>query len=378
MIMKSFKSALLLLTIFLASCVQTDEIENIGIINAQGMDLTASENIKSTFVVFQFTAQSEAITKTIQGEGITVEGAMEDAAHTSMYPLVPGKLKLTLFGEEMAKKGVFSLLDTQARDTRVPDSMYLAVGKPNAEEILSTNGEELSVDPGQYLYDLIHNHTNDHNIPRKTLQDFLRIYYDVGMDNILPIFKIEDDMPKHVGGALFHGDKMVGEITNDEIVYINLIQRTVRDKLHEIELPIEPFESYLEPRQKGKSDTIKVAFMIDKGTSKVNLTDVNALQFDSTTTLNLSLLEQSAGLVLDEVQAIQVLEKEIKKKLEKELDMVLEKLQTHKCDPFGFGLMYKETKEGKKITEKEWHELFPTIKVSFNIDVTLIRHGVTD
>lgn len=378
MIKKCSKFTFLLLTIFLASCIQTDEIESSGIINAQGMDVTSSEKIKSTFVVFQFTAQSDAITKIIKGEGETVEGAIEDAEHTSMYRLVPGKLKLTLFGEDMAKKGIFPLLDTQARDTRIPDLMYLAVGNPTAEEILSTDEKELSVDPGQYLYDTIYNHTNDHNIPRKTLQDFLRIYYDVGQDNVLPIFKINDDMPKNVGGALFQGDKMVAEISNQEITYINLIQRTVKNKLHEMKLPIEQFETYIEPRRKGKSDVIKVAFVILKGKSKIKLTDVNELQYETNTTLKISLLEQSAGLLLADDQAIDIFEKEIQEQLEQEMDKILDKVQAHKSDPFGFGLMYKETKEGANITETEWQEKFPTIKVKFNIDVTLIRHGVTD
>lgn len=378
MIKKRCKSVLLLLTIFLASCVQPEEIENIGIINAQGMDLLPSEKIKSTLVVFQFTAQSDSITKVIKGEGSTVEGAIEDAEHTSLYRLAPGKLKLTLFGEELAKQGIFSLLDTQSRDTRVPDLMYLAIGKPTAEEILSTKEKDLSIDPGQYLYDIIYNHSNDHNIPRKTLQDFLRIYYDVGQDNVLPTFKIEDKMPKHDGGALFVGDKMVGEISNKEITYINLIQRTVKNQLLELELPIEPFEPYLEARQKGKSDVLKVAFIIDKGNSKVKLTDINELKFETNSSLNLSLLEQSGGLKLESIDAIQALEQEIQKKLEKNLEKILKKSQDYQSDPFGYGLIYKKTEEGKNMKETEWRDKFPTIDVSFNVNVSLVRHGVTD
>lgn len=378
MIKKHSKFVFLFLTIFLVSCVETEEIESSGIINAQGMDITSSDKIKSTLVVFQFTAQSDAITKIIKGEGYTVEGAIEDAEHSSLYRLVPGKLKLTLFGEELAKQGVFSLMDTQARDTRVPDLMYLAVGKPNAEEILSIDEKELSLDPGQYLYDIIYNHSRDHNIPRKSLQDFLRIYYDVGQDNILPTFKMVDDMPKNDGGAIFSGDKMVGEISNKEIIYVNLIQRTVENQVLELKLPIEPFEPFIEPRQKGKSEVLNVAVVIENGKSNVKLIDIDALKYETNTTIKLSLLEQSGGVVLQDPKAIETLEDEIKKKLVQNMDKTLEKVKDYKSDPFGFGLIYKKTQQGKNMSENEWREKFPAIDVSFNIDVKLIRHGVTD
>ena len=97
-----------MLSLFLVSCIETQQIEKLGIINAVGVDTTDNNLLELTLVIFQFTAQSKEVSKIISGKGKTVKGAGEDAVHESVYKLASGKLKVTLFGKEMAKKG-FSL-----------------------------------------------------------------------------------------------------------------------------------------------------------------------------------------------------------------------------------------------------------------------------
>lgn len=372
-------TSLLLLSFILVSCVQTQEIENIGIINAQGVDLMEDGSLETTLVVFQFSAQSDSITKIISGKGKTVEGAIEDAEHSSMYRLVPGKIKLTLFGEEASKKGVLPLLDAQARDTRVPDLMYLAIAKPTSKELLSIDEKNLSVDIGQFLHDLIENHTSDHNIPRKTLQDFLRIYYDVGQDNVLPIFEIKDDTAKHTSVALFMGDRVVGELSNNEIMYVNLMDRHVKEELMELTLPLEPFEKYLEDRENSEHrDPLNIAITVQSGKSKTKLVDFDHVKFETNTKLKVRLMEQSSGVVLQDSKATKLLEKEIEKEMERNFEKLLDKVTKLEADPFGYGRYYKKDRKGKDLTKKEWRKLMHSMHVDFNVDVELIRHGAID
>src|SRR5699024_11347687 len=132
------------------------------------------------------------------------------AYKTAILKLTPRKIKLTLFGREYAEQVILPLLDTHARDARIPDLMYLAVSDTTAKETLTINEKNIPVDIGQFLRELIENHSRDHNIPRKTLQDFLRIYYDIGQDNVLPLFELVDGIPKLESIAVFKGDQLVG------------------------------------------------------------------------------------------------------------------------------------------------------------------------
>lgn len=370
-------SLLLLFSLLLSSCIQAQEIEKIGIINARGMDVEKEGLFKTTLIVFQFSTQAKEITRVITGEGKTVGGAMEDAEHASVFKLVPGKIKLSLYGREMAEQGILSLMDTQARDARIPDLMYLAVSTTTANEMLSIDEKKIPVDVGKFLHGIIENHSTDHNIPRKTLQDFLRIYYDVGQDNVLPLFEIKDEVPKHSGSALFQGDKMIGELKNEETLLINLMDRIVRKQAIEVILPLEPFESYLENREYRDKDA-KFVFEIKNGRSKTKLVDDDKLLFETNTKIIMRLTEQSAGIFLKEKKVTELIEKEVQKEIENRFEKLLAKLQELGVDPFGYGRYYNSSPKGKDLTRKEWREKLPTIQVKFNVEVDLVGHGVTD
>src|SRR5690625_2720238 len=240
---------LLLLSILMTGCIEPEQIEKIGIINARGLDLE-NDLLETTVVIYQFSSESDSISKTRTGKGQTVRGAMEDTEHTTSFRLTPGKIKIEMFGKEIAEKGIFPYLDTLARDAQMSDLMYLTISDTSAKEILSTDEELMSKNVGQFLYELIKNETTGHNIPRKTLHDFFRIYYDTGQDNILPIFELHEGVPRQKAIAVLQGDKFIGEIESENAVLINLMNSTITRQILEVNLPLEPFEDYIETKEK--------------------------------------------------------------------------------------------------------------------------------
>src|SRR5699024_823579 len=372
-------SLILLLSILLTGCIEAEEIEKLGLINARGVDTGEDNLLETTLVVFEFSAQSEDNTKIIPGRGKTIKGAMEDAEHASVVKLAPGKDKITLFGRETAEQGILPLVDTHARAARIPDLMYLAVSDTTAKETLTISEKNIPEDTGHFLREMIENHARDHNIPRKTLQDFLRIYYDIGQDNVLPLFELREGIPQLNDIAVFKGDQVVGELTNEEAVLINLMDRTVKEQLVEFSLPLEPFKQYLEKKgvEKGKED-VDLTVLIQKGNSETKLIDQENLVFQTETDLELRLVEQNAGIVLKDNHVIKLLEKEVEKKIKAEFEKLLKKLQKLESDAFGYGRYYKASLKGKDITREEWREKFPEIDVKFNVNADIIRHGVTE
>jgi len=377
--MKGNIVSLLLLSILLTGCIETQEIEKLGLINARGVDTSEDNLLETTLVVFQFSSQSAENTQIIPGRGKTIKGAAQDAARTSVFKLAPGKNKITLFGREIAEQGIISLLDTQARDARIPDLMYLAVSDTTAKEILTVNEKKIPVDVGQFLHEAIENHTYDHNIPRKTLQDFLQIYHDIGQDNVLPLFGLVNGIPKLESAVVFKGDQLVGEITPEEAILINFMDRTLKEKLMELSLPLEPFKGYLENREERRNEeNFDLTVLIQKGNSKTNLTDQENLVFQTETDLELRLVEQNAGIVLKDNRVIQLLEKEVEKKIKAEFEKLLKKLQKLESDAYGYGRYYKSSLKGKELTREEWQEKFPEIDVKFNVNAKIIRHGTKE
>src|SRR5699024_1979665 len=103
--------------------------------------------------------EKKPFTQIRSGRGHTLKQSLEDAEHQSAYRLTAGKTKIELFGTEIAKQGILPYLDTIARDAQIADMMYLAIGVPNAKEIVSMDTSKLTTDVGQYVYNLIKERT---------------------------------------------------------------------------------------------------------------------------------------------------------------------------------------------------------------------------
>lgn len=368
---------LFLLVLSLSGCIESQEIERLDLVNARGVDDAEDGLLETSLVSFQFTGQSTDVTNIISARGRTLKGTLDRAENKSVFNLAPGKTKVTIYGKQIAKKGILPLLDTQARDARINDNMYLAVSSTTAKEILYLDEEELDVNVGQYLYELIYDHSRDHNFPRETLQNFIRTYYASGQDNILPLFEISKSKPKLSGIAVFRGDKLVGELEVSEGIFINLINRSVKDQRLEISLPMEPFKAYLQGKTSLQHKKIETAYEITDGKSKTKLVDEKDLSFQTKTNIKLRLTEISANINLGE-NTIKLIEKELEKKIENHFEDLLSKLKDLKADSLGYGKYYTSTKRGQHTTPEEWQQKFPKINVDFNVDVHILRHGMEE
>src|SRR5690625_7208821 len=110
--MKGNIVSLLLLSILLTGCIETQEIEKLGLINARGVDTSEDNLLETTLVVFQFSSQSAENTQIIPGRGKTIKGAAQDAARTSAFKLAAGKNQITWFGRERGEKGLKCHIET--------------------------------------------------------------------------------------------------------------------------------------------------------------------------------------------------------------------------------------------------------------------------
>lgn len=370
---------LCILSILLSSCIKPEQIEKIGIINTAGLDVAEDELLEATLVIFQFSPYSNKTSQVRYGKGYTVRDAIGDVEHSTSYKLTPGKMKVQMFGKDIVKKGIAPYLDVLTRNAQITDRLFLTVSDTTAKEILSIDEKKLSKDVGQYLFELIENESTINNIPRKTLQDFFRVYYKIGKDNVLPIFDMQEGVPKQNAIAILRGDKYVGEISNEQSILINLMNNKITDQLISVTLPVAPFKRYLEKNENPvHQNVLHTSFTIEKGSGSTQVVDATNLTFQTDLNLQLELLEQSAGVIMKDDNVIKLLEKEVEKNYVSQFQDLLHTLQEMNADPFGYGQYYNAHKKEEKLTDDEWRIKFPDINVNFNVHVKIIRSGITD
>lgn len=363
--------------LFLSSCVQTFQLEDLGIITSRGVDRADNNDIEITMSVLQFQANSTKPTIIVSGVGSTIKGAVEDAGKKVSQELVPGKLDLEMYSRELAEDGLKAYIDTLKRDANIPDSVRLAVTEDNSREILHTQEEHISTNVGEFLHGLVQPGAEQRLFPEVSLQRFGRIINDEGIDPILPIIGLREETPVITGIALFKDDKMKGQLPIKDEYYFTIIEGMTQEELIEIEIPTDSIEKYL-VHGNGGEEQLKIVLLIEKGTGDIQLTDKDKLHFDTNIKIELSLLEISREYKLDDAKAMKKLEQEIEKVITSRYEEIFTYLKEVNTDVFGYGMKYRIKKKGGKLSDKEWDKKFPNIKTNFNVNVDIIRHGTVN
>lgn len=369
----------LLLAVSLTGCVQPKSIEDLGIINTRGVDTVEDNKLETTLVIYKFDSQSQELSSIVSGKGNTIKGARKNANYKTSFQLTPGQIRFELFGKETAEKGLLSFVDTQIRDARVSDTMFLAVSDTTAKDVLIQGQEGAPVHIGKYLYELIEQNIHDNIIPRVTLQDFLHIYYDKGKDPYLPVLSTKTDSPTLSAIALFQDDKYVGQVPLRNGLLMNIFTKTIENASLEVDLPMKPFKQHMKNNKQDESDDEKLNVLLKvlKGNSKTTITSQQNMQFETKITFNVTILETSEEIDLKNPKLKKLFVKEVEKDFKQQFEQLLKQLQELNSDPLGYGTIYRVNKPDGKLKDEEWHNKFPDISVDFKVDFTLNRHGTT-
>ncbi|MFC5466414.1 Ger(x)C family spore germination protein [Lederbergia graminis] len=366
-----------LVCLLLASCIPSHDIERLGVINSRGVDLGEENIYETTLAIYQFEGESKDTAKIVAGKGKSIKGALKDANNETNFMLAPGKIQLELYGRKAAEYGILPFIETLYRDANLPNTSYLAVSDGDAKDIIRIQEKDISMNIGKFLHGLIEENSTPNRFPRVMLPNFIRDFYDIGVDPILPLFKLNKDVPKLSAIAVMQDDKMVGEISIDNAILLNMIRKSVRAKWLEVSLPMEPFEKFLEKDTivQQRRDTLHTAYNILRG--KSNTKYVGAMKFETEVQLDLELVEISEKVIISpEVEKI--IEKEVAKELKKKYEKLLSDLKELNADPFGYGVIYRINQKDGHLKNKEWREKFPNIEVDYKLNVRLVRHGTID
>ncbi|PFG07651.1 Ger(x)C family spore germination protein [Bacillus sp. es.034] len=365
----------LIFLLILTSCAESSTLEKIGMITTVGYDKGEDEEINTTTLILETDPQSMDSTNVISSRSLTSKGARIESNLKSPKKLESGQLRVALFGEDLAKDGLFNLADTLSRDHSISDLTFLAIVEGNAGDLIKHKYPQFS-DAGQYVYKEIEQNIKGEVISSPTLHETVHDYYSVGVDPLLPLLKLEDDMINITGMALLNGDKMVGRISPSDSFYVKLVSDRFKAGNFEITFK-NGEEDVLFPSLPPSAD-IAVALDTIKSKSTIELIDPDSMTFNLNIHINARLQEINRDINLSKNKNLELIEKKISKKITKEIEQLIQYSQSKQSDVFGFGEEYR-TKEGhSKLTDEEWHDRFKDINVKVNTKFVIIRTGVVE
>jgi spore germination protein len=263
--------------------------------------------------------------------------------------LKSGQLRMLLINEELAKKGIISIINTLITDPEISQRIYLVIVRGNFDEYIENQLSDQE-NSDYFLYRMLRHYEkkNQGEITVINLHQFKNQLYSPFTDPILPVFKAEKDNFTYEGTAIFSYDKLIETVTSiDDQVY-QIIGNDHYLKfltLPKLSVVIGHVRSNVDMNLNRKFTSLSV---------KVNMT---------------GRIEEYRGEknILNQKELVRM-NRDIESYLEKQTIDLLKKMQEWRVDPFKIGTKTLSPLS-KPLTDKEWLDKWS--KMDINVDYQL-------
>lgn len=362
-------SRLLLISLcilIVAGCAQKKIIDDLALINAIGYDFSDDKEnplkVTSTFPIITKDRQYDRKTITVTAK--SGKETREKTKYQTNLQLESGQLRVAVFGTEVAKQGLYPILSTLIRDPTIGTRVKMALGKNGASEILNLQIENEGQN-ATYLEQFISKMNIESRRINYNFFQFLRDYFDDGIDPILPIFKVENKNIGFDGMGLFQEDRLIEILNPLQSQLLFLMRKDIQHGIlvHEIVLESEKKES--------------IILMYEQTDYRIK---VNSPSTDQrTATIYVELL----GDVLEYTGEADFSDPKIGAKMEKligdyvnkrgsELILNFQKLQV---DPLGIGQYIRNKMEYRDWKNLNWRDAYPNMNVEIQAVVKINSSG---
>lgn len=355
----------------LVGCTEQQILERTSLTTLVGYDLAEDDQITATAAIRQINPDLESNVEIQSATEKTNRGALSKIELRTSKKIRSGQLRVVLFSEELAKAGIADSIHAFKMNPEISNGIYLAVVEGNSNSLIENNYKNIT-DIGQHLFQLIEHNIDQNHVLSSTLHETNRENLSKLGDYSLPVLKKLKEYVEISGTAFFKEDKMVGSLPAEDNIYIKMIRDNLQAGSLELALPTTTFELTSD----DSPEVIKIALDSIKSKRKNKLVDKTVPEFDLTIELESRLLEVPSGLRIEDIESSQNLEKEINKKIESEINRIIQYSQEINSDIFRFGERYKAQVRKANIDLEKWHEMYPQMKVNVKVNTQIVRDGV--
>ncbi|QUI21094.1 Ger(x)C family spore germination protein [Vallitalea pronyensis] len=364
----------------LSGCWSKKELDEISILSGVGIDVGEEKQLRLTMqVILHREMKIESQSGKRGGEekptqNVVVEGnSLIDANRN--YILQTGRrgywshINVLIIGEELAKKGISPILDVLERDQEVRRRTYLLVAKGNAKEILDAETIDLEIIQAFNISDMVKlSESNGKNVMVDLHRYFLRAsknFNNAFMTGIGIIDKGCTNNLELMDTAIFNENKLVGWFDNIETRGLLWVLGEIQSCIIEVQYPLEK-GLYVYIDNLRASSSIKPVIR-DNTLEKliVNIASEGKVA------------ESNTEVDLSKGDIIKKLEEDTAKVIEEEVYKAIEKGKELEVDIFTFDeAINRENPKLWKEIEDYWLDIFPSVPVEVNVDMTIRRTGL--
>ncbi|MFC3798477.1 Ger(x)C family spore germination protein [Cohnella sp. GCM10012308] len=349
--------------VLLCGCQDEKVLEKIGFVRTIVMETAEGQDqaMKMTISIPK-TNQTEAIVYSTVSKSFKQARIRFDMENDRK--IVFGQLRQVMFGESLARRGVWGPLESVVRDPAIGVRTHILVSEGDVSRYISKRFLQGGT-MGEYIDNLVRSDPATRGRFDTNLHTFMRDYYDDGIDPIATIIK-ETERGLGVNGiALFAGDRCVGKIDAEDAMFFALL----RDKLKSGTLYMDEVET---PRGMG---TLTLGNVTSRQRIEVLSPPDAKLGKAARAVIKLkirgSLLEYDGLMSLNNIRSQPMLERAMEKYVSGRCERLVKDMQRTGSDALGVGIRVRNKMKYKAWKSLDWNKAFAEaeIKVSVKLEI---------
>lgn len=340
------------------------KLDDSAMLMVTGLDLSENGQLKVQSLVLSFNEEAKVNEIPLTVTAQSLRQARSKFNLQSNGAVVAGKLQIVLISKKLLQsKQLIPYIDAVYRDPKVSNNALLVVCDGSIEQVIHMKLENQPIIT-EYLRKLIHLGFKEDVTVETTLQNFHYLDSEKGITPYIPEIKPGSKSLTITGTALLNNNKKYEmHISPRQSALLLFLQ-------NKLDLPV----SYTAPLNlNGKK--IILSMNIFKGKSKIRPSyKQGRFHFDIHLPMDVEITEMNSHI--DIGKEMKVLEKAIELDLKKKVNSFIHKLQQHKVDPIGMGIVARAYQYNKwKTVEDHWDKAFADAVITVTPEVTIKRHG---
>lgn len=368
------KILILIIFLFTCGCYNYQELNNYAIVTGMAIDL--KDNKYEVSLLISNGTKKEANSAQVSvasGVGDTIYTAIKDIGLSTPKEIYLSHLSILVINEEVAEKGLNSVLDFLLREPQSHQNFYMVIAKDcKAKDTISTLTPQSDYPSQNIASNLKVTEKLQGKVTNSKFNSFIAKLLEKGINPITNSITVIGDSKKSTSSeeqqksvasayikisdiALFKDDKLIGWANKEESIGINMLINNIDNLFFDIEC------------NKGK--------VVISGTDydikyKVNK-DKIVIDIESSGKIN----EVSCNLDLEDSKVIKEYEKKSEEKIKEIAYKGLNKAKELNTDIFGFGnKIYKKYPNYFK-NINNWDDEFKKLNIEINIKYKLSNKG---
>lgn len=360
------------LCILLTGCWNYRELNSIYIVSGIAIDKNKETglydisveivNIKDT----NFQPNIESVV--LEASGSTISGPITDLIKTSSKKLYWGHATTLIISKDVARDSVLPTLDWAARDQEPRLSIEVFIsGEDTAKELLDT--KSLTTDIRLFEIDtMVSENRSLIEMPVIKIYELINELDIPKTHSVLPMIKVESVHGNFTnvlsGGAILNKDKLVGYLSDEEILPFLFI----RDNVNAGHIKLSD--------KNNPKDNVILEIFNSKTKIYYNLSEGN-ISFDINIETQVSIAELNTTTDYISKSGRKELKNKAEKFLQRETKNLIKRMQNELgLDIFGFGniIRQRDPNTWKKI-ERDWDSIFAKLDINVNYNIHIRNSG---